>query len=137
MARRVKPPTSLTQWGCQHHWQVRHTHRYREPLPRKRRHYKCRSCGVAMVTEEQPVMAWDEGELLAQVKALLPVQQPVYLRDQGITELPLYGLNALLKKHGLLIQARKVRNQKKFVRCTDKHGQTEVFGLFILEPIKE
>ena len=137
MARRVQPPASLTQWGCQHHWQVRHTSRYPGPLLRKRRYYKCQKCGVAMVTEEQPVIAWDEEKLLAQVKALLPIQQPVYLRDQGITELPLYGLNALLQKHGLLIQARKVRNQRKFVKCTDQHGRAESFGLFILEAIEE
>jgi hypothetical protein len=110
MARQVQPPASLTQWGCQHHWQVRHASRYPGLLPRKRRNYKCQKCGVAMVTEEQPVITWDEGKLLAQVKALLPVQKPVYLRDQGITEFPLYGLNVLLQKHGLVIQARKVRN---------------------------
>jgi hypothetical protein len=72
-------------------------------------------------------------QLVEKITALLPEGQAVYLRDRGITELPLYGLNAILEKHSLLIQTRKVRSPKRFVACTDKNGRSEPFGLFILE----
>jgi hypothetical protein len=41
-----------------------------------------------------------EGDLVAQVKALLPEGQTVALREQGITELPLARLNARLAPQG-------------------------------------
>src|SRR5262249_26353337 len=102
MPRRLHPPT-LTQWGCQHDWQVRHTKRLPSPWPAKHRNYRCRQCSLAMVTEEPPAVLWEDRALVELVNTLLPLAHPVYLRDQGITTLPLYGLNALLKKQGFYI----------------------------------
>ena len=136
MARTVKPPT-LAQWGCAHSWRVRHTRRWPNPWPAKHRNYRCERCGLGMVTEERPAVAWDERYLVALVKSLLPEGQPVYLRNQGITELPLYGLNAVLLRHGLVIHAAKVRNSKRFVACTDKDGRVEQYGLFELRQIHQ
>lgn len=69
------------------------------------------------------------------VKTLLPEGQPVYLRERGITELPLHRLNATLEPQGFVIHAAKVRDHKRFVACTDKHGRVERFGLFELRRI--
>jgi hypothetical protein len=69
------------------------------------------------------------------VKMLLPEGRWVYLRDHGITELPLSELNAILERHGLMVHATKVRNPKRFVACRDKDGRIVRFGLFELRPI--
>jgi hypothetical protein len=67
------------------------------------------------------------------VKALLPEDgKPVYLRDQGIRELPLPGLNAVLARHGLVIHAAKGGDPKCLVACTDAHGQTDEYVVFEL-----
>ena len=134
MPRRIKPPT-LSQWGCQHTWRVRHTTRRPGPWPAKHRNYRCGRCGLAMVTEERPAVPWDERALVELVKPLLPPGQPVYLRDKGITTLPLYGLNTLLEPQGFFIHAAKVRDPKRFVACTDKAGRIERFGLFELSRV--
>ncbi len=55
MPRRLKPPT-LSQWGCQHQWSVRHTTRLPGPWPAKHRNYRCLRCGVSLVTEERPAI---------------------------------------------------------------------------------
>ena len=136
MPRRLHPPT-LTQWGCQHDWQVRHTKRLPSPWPAKHRNYRCRQCSLAMVTEERPAVLWEERALVELVNTLLPLGQPVYLRDQGITTLPLSGLNALLKKQGFYIYAAKVRDAKRLVACTDKASRIERFGLFELRTISQ
>jgi hypothetical protein len=128
--RRLTPPT-LPQWGCAHQWKVTHSLPQDEQLSRVRR-YKCLRCGLRMKTEERPLVPWDARDLVALVTALLPEGQPVYLRDGGMTELPLYGLNTLLAQQGYVIHAAKVRDAKRFVACTDKEGRVERFGLFEL-----
>ncbi|MBI3328411.1 MAG: hypothetical protein HYZ81_17130 [Nitrospinae bacterium] len=133
--RRLKVPT-LQQWGCPHQWKTTHSLRQAAPLQRVRR-YKCLRCGLRVKTEEQLAVPWDERDLVALVKGLLPEGKAVYLRDQGITELPLYGLNTHLERHGLVIHAAKVRDAKRFVACTDKYGRIEQFGLFELREIHQ
>jgi hypothetical protein len=86
-------------------------------------------------SEEKLAVPWDEGDLVAQVKALLPEGQPVALREQGITELPLQRLNAILTRHGYVIHATKGGDPKRFVACTDQDGQVEQYGLFALRPM--
>ena len=133
--RRLKPPT-LPQWGCPHQWKTTHSLPQAEPLQRVRR-YKCLRCGVRVKTEERLTVPWDERDLVALVKTLLPQGKPVYLREQGIMKLPLYGLNTLLAQLGYVIHAVKVRDPKRFVACTDRHGRVEQYGLFELRRIAE
>lgn len=128
--RRLKPPT-VAQWGCAHQWKVTHSLPQGDPLHRIRYH-KCRRCGLRVKTEERLAVPWDEQNLVALVKRILPEEQPVYLREQGITTLPLYGLNALLERHGYVIHVSKVRDAKRFVACTAKDGRIEQYGLFEL-----
>jgi hypothetical protein len=78
---------------------------------------------------------WCEQDLVATVQALLPEGRPVYLRDRGITTLPLSGLNTLLAGQGYVIHAAKVRDAKRFVACTDQDGRIEPYGLFELRQI--
>jgi len=47
-------------------------------------------------SEERLAVPWDARDLVALVKTLLPQGRPVYLRDVGITTLPLDALNRLL-----------------------------------------
>jgi excisionase family DNA binding protein len=75
--------------------------------------------------------------LVALVRALLPEGQRVYLRDKGITELPLLALNAILAPQGLVIHAAKVRDRRRSVACTDHFGRVEGFGLFELRAREE
>ena len=82
-------------------------------------------------------MPWGKGDLVALVKALLPEGKPVYLRSQGVTSLPLYRLNRLLQRQGLVIHAAKVRDPKRVVACTNKDGRAERFGLFQLRQIPQ
>jgi hypothetical protein len=88
-------------------------------------------------TEERLAVPWAERDLVSRVKSLLPEGKVVYLRDLGIIELPLYGLNAILERQGFLIHATKVRDAKRFVACTDKEGRVERYGLFELRRIEE
>jgi hypothetical protein len=88
-------------------------------------------------TEERLAVPWAEQDLVSRVKSLLPEGKAVYLRDLGIVELPLYGLNTILAWHGLVIHATKVRGTKRFVACTDRHGRVEQFGLFELRRIEQ
>jgi hypothetical protein len=83
-------------------------------------------------SEEKLAVPWDEDDLVAQVKALLPEGQAVALREQGITELPLARLNTILKRHGLVIHAAKGGDPKRFVACTVCDGRVEPYGLFAL-----
>jgi len=80
---------------------------------------------------------WDERALVEFVQTILPVNQPTYLRDKGITTLPLYGLNTLLEPEGFYIHAAKVRRAERFVACTDRHGRVNQFGLFELRPTRQ
>ena len=133
--RRLKPPT-LVQWGCVHEWKEQSTKVLGDKLHRVR-YYFCRRCGLRVKTREVPEVPWGEQDLVALVKSLLPEGKAVYLRDQGITELPLYGLNAVLVRHGLVIHAAKVRDPKRFVTCMDKEGRVERYGLFELRQIHQ
>ena len=101
--RRLHPPT-LAQWGCDHHWKTT-TSRPGEGDIIRVRYLTCQRCGLELKTEERSIMAWHDTDLLAQVKALLPEGEPVYLRDRGITELPLEALNARLEPLGYRIHA--------------------------------
>jgi hypothetical protein len=60
-----------------------------------------------------------------------------YLRDCGITTLPLAQLNAVLAPLGYVIVGRKTRSAERFVRCTDAYGQMERYGLFELRRVEE
>jgi hypothetical protein len=75
--------------------------------------------------------------LLALLQVLLPKGQPRYLRDCGITRLPLAQLNAVLAPLGYVLVGTKTRSVERFVRCTDSHGQVERYGLFALRRIEE
>ena len=131
--RRLQPPT-LAQWGCAHRWKTTTTRPGSGKVVRLR-YLKCRRCGLRVKTEERLAVPWDESALVALVHTLLPEGTPVYLRDEEITELPLYGLNTLLARQGYVIHAAKVRDPQRFVACTDKQGRVERFGLFKLRPI--
>ena len=50
--------------------------------------------------EKRLAVPWDERDLLAQVKALLPDGQAMALRDKVFTELPLAWLDARLVPYG-------------------------------------
>jgi excisionase family DNA binding protein len=75
--------------------------------------------------------------LLALVKALLPEGERVYLRDKGITELPLAALNAILEPQGYTIRAAKGRDRRRAVACIERDGRVESFGLFELRTTKQ
>ena len=132
--RRLNPPT-LGQWGCAHRWKEQSSKPQGTKLHRLR-YYFCQRCGLRVKTQERPEVPWDDGDLVAVVKTLLPEGQRVYLRDHGITELPPAGLNAVLATQGLMIHATKGNDPTRFVGCTDKDGQTLHFGLFELRPIQ-
>jgi hypothetical protein len=98
------------------------------------RYLTCRRCGLKVKTEERLAVPWDETALVAQVKALLPEGEAVYLRDRGITELPLARLNARLAAHGYIIHASKGRNPKRLLACIEEDGRTKRLGLFEPRP---
>ena len=129
--RRLQWPT-LQQWGCQHQWKVTHTLAgWPEPWPRER-YQRCRRCGLRVKTEERLAVPWTEQDLIAQVRQLLPEGQAVALRRQGITTLPLEGVNRLLAKHRLVIQASKGDDPSQRVACVNDYGKVEQYGLFEL-----
>jgi hypothetical protein len=129
--RRLRVPT-LRQWGCRHAWHTDTTRPGDDPTLIAWRYRVCRHCGLRVKTEERLAVPWSEQDLVALVRQLFPEGQPVYLRDHGITELPLHGLNAILARHGLVIRPAKVRDARRFVTCTDKEGRAEIFRLFEL-----
>jgi excisionase family DNA binding protein len=75
--------------------------------------------------------------LLALVKALLPQGKRVYLRDKGITELPLGALNAILEPQGRTIHVTKKRDRQRAVACMGRDGRAEPFGLVELRTTEE
>jgi hypothetical protein len=130
--RQLQRPT-LQQWGCDHHWHVTHTRsRWPEPWPRVR-YMRCRRCGLRVRTEEQLSVPWDERDLVAEVRQLLPEGRAVALWKQGITTLPLAGLNRILEKHRLIIQASKGDDPAQRVACVNPYGKVEHYGLFALQ----
>jgi hypothetical protein len=129
---RQLPWPTLQQWGCEHHWHVTHTFAGRpEPWPRVR-YMRCRRCGLRAKSRETLAVAWSETDLVAQVKALLPEGQAVYLRDKGIAELPLGRLNVILARHGLMVHASKGPDAKRAVACSDRYGRVEPYEVFEL-----
>jgi hypothetical protein len=131
--RRLQLPT-LTQWCCQHRWKTTTTRPGRDNIVRVR-YLTCRRCDLKVKTEERLAVPWDEGDLLAQVKALLPEGQAVALRNKGITELPLARLNDRLAPQGYVIHASKCRDPKQLVACRDKNGRLQQYGQFELKPL--
>jgi hypothetical protein len=130
--RHLQWPT-LQQWGCAHQWHVTHTRAgWREPWPRVR-YVRCGRCGLRVKTEERLAIPWGEGDLVAQVKSLLPVGEGVHLRDKGIAELPLGRLNVILARHGLMIQASNGPDAKRSVACSDQYGRVEPYEVFELQ----
>jgi hypothetical protein len=73
--------------------------------------------------------------LLALVRALLPDGQQVYLRNRGLTALPLDALKALLAPEGSTMHAAKVRDARRSVTCTDVYGRIEHYGVFEVRAI--
>jgi hypothetical protein len=128
--RRLHRPT-LAQWGCDHRWKTTTSRPGGGEILRVR-YLVCRRCGLRVKSEERLAVPWDETDLVAQVKALLPEDQAVALWDRGITELPLAGLNARLARQGYVIQATKGRNAKRLVACMGEDEQVKLFGLFEL-----
>jgi hypothetical protein len=75
--------------------------------------------------------------LVALLRMLLPEGQRRYLRDLGITAIPLVQLNTLLAPEGYVIEAFKVRDRKRFVDCVGQDGIPEPFGLFEMRRLAE
>ena len=84
---RCLKPATLLQWGSIHRWKTTHSMPQGDASHRVR-YLKCLRCRLRAKTEERPAVPWDEQDLLAMVKSLLPVGKPVYLRDHGITLCP-------------------------------------------------
>jgi hypothetical protein len=131
--RRLRPPT-MAQWGCEHRWKTTTSRRGEGDILRLR-YLACRRCGLKVRSEERLAVPWDEGDLVAQVKALLPEGQAVALREQGITELPLARLSAILTRHGYVIHATNDGDPQRVVACTNQDGRVEQYGLFELQQI--
>ena len=131
---RVLHPPTFVQWGCAHRWKTTTTWPVHDDVVRMR-YLTCRRCGLKVKTEERLVVPWDEGDMVAQVKALLPEGQAVALRDKGIAELPLARLNARLAPHGYVIHASKGRDRTRLVACMDHDGKVTPYGVFELRPI--
>jgi hypothetical protein len=122
------------QWGCAHRWKTTTTRPGHDDVVRMR-YLTCRHCGLKVKTEERLAVPWDEGDLVDQVKALLPEGQAVALWDKGITELPLARLNAQLAPHGYVIHARKGQDRTRLVACADQDGKVTPYGVFELRPM--
>jgi hypothetical protein len=131
--RRLHPPT-LAQWGCDHRWKTTTSRPGGGEILRVR-YLVCRRCGLRVKSEERLAVPWDETDLVAQVKVLLPEGTAVALRDKGITELPLARLNARLAPQGYIIRATKGDDRQRLVACINEEGRVERYGLFELEPI--
>ena len=131
---RVLHVPTLVQWGCAHRWKTTTTRPGHDDVVRMR-YLTCRRCGLKVKTEERLVVPWDAGDLVDQVKAWLPAGQPVVLRDQGITELPLARLNARLAPHGYVIHARRGRDRTRLVACLGHDGKVTPYGVFELRPM--
>ena len=132
---RVLHAPTLDQWGCGHRWKTTTTRPGRDDVVRMR-YLTCQRCGLKVKTEERLAVPWDAGDLVDQVKALLPEGQAVALGDKGITELPLARLNARLAPLGCIIHASKGHDPKRLVACAGEGGLVEQFGLFELRPIE-
>ena len=131
--RRLQLPT-LVQWGCAHLWKTTTSRQGGAPVVQVR-YLKCRRCGLRVKSEERLAVPWDEQDLLALVRSLLPEGGRVYLRDKGLTELPLDGLNTILARHELMIYATKGNDPRRMVTCTLTDGRRTRYELFELRQI--
>jgi hypothetical protein len=122
---------TLVQWGCQHRWKTTTTRAGNDDIVRVR-YLTCRRCHLKVKTEERLAVPWNERDLVAQVKELLPEGQTVAWPEKGITELPLARLNARLAYQGYMIHPSKGRTPKWTVACTDEGGRVNQYGLFEL-----
>lgn len=77
-------------------------------------------------------MPWNERDLLAQVKALLPEGEAVALREKDLTELLLARLNARLAPQGYVIRATKGRHPRRQVACINEEGRVKPYERFEL-----
>jgi len=75
--------------------------------------------------------------LVALLQVLLPEGERRYLRDCGITTLPLAQLNAVLTPLGYVLVGRKTRSPARFVVCTDTRGEVDRYELFELKQVEE
>jgi hypothetical protein len=73
---------------------------------------------------------------VALLQVFLPEGEWRYLRNCGITTLPLAHLNAVLAPLGYGRVGTKTRSPVHFVLCTDAHGEVERFGLFALQRLE-
>src|SRR5919108_4235965 len=94
--------------------------------------------GMANGTRPAPRPETDHGAqagaaLVALLRVLLPEGERRYLRDCGITTLPLAQLNAVLAPLGYVLVGTKTRSARRFVVCTDSRGEVERYGLFELQ----
>jgi hypothetical protein len=131
---RVLHAPTLMQWGCAHHWKTTTTRPGYGDVVRMR-YLTCRRCGLKVKTEERLAVPWDEGDFLAQVKALLPEGQAVALREAGITAPALATLNARLAPQGYVIRATNGREPTRRTACTGEDGQVQRYGVFALRPL--
>jgi hypothetical protein len=67
---------------------------------------------------------------------MLPEGERRYLHDCGITMLPLAQLNVVLAPKCDVIVGTKTRAPRRFVLCTDTHGEVERYGLFELRRVE-
>lgn len=131
---RVLHSPTLVQWGCAHRWKTTTTRPGDDDVVRMR-YLTCRRCRLKVKTHEQLAVPWEVGNLVDQVKALLPEGQAVALRDKGITELPLARLNARLASQGYVIHASKGRDRTRLVACMDHDGKVTPYGVFELRSL--
>jgi hypothetical protein len=71
--------------------------------------------------------------LVALLQVMLPEGERRYLRDYGIATLPLAQLNQVLAPLGYVLVGTKTRSLKRFVRCTDAHGQDPIFRTAVFD----
>jgi hypothetical protein len=128
--RQLHPPT-LAQWTCHHRWKTTTSRPGKGDILRVR-YLTCRRCGLKVKTEERLAVPWNEGDIVAFVKALLPEGETVALVDKGITKLPLARLNARLAPLGYVIRAGRGSDSRRMVKCIVRTDGGERFGLFEL-----
>ena len=133
--RRLHPPT-LSQWACDHRWKTTTSRPSEDDIVRVR-YLTCWRCGLKVKTEDRLAVPWDVGDLVDQLKALLPEGQAVVLRDKGITELPLARLNARLATHGYVIHASKGGDRARLVACVDHEGKVTPMGCLSCDRLRQ
>jgi hypothetical protein len=74
---------------------------------------------------------------VALLQVLLPEGERRYLRDCGITTLPLAQLNEVLAPLSYVLVGTKTRSAERFVLCSDAQGKVERYGLFALRRVAE